>query len=229
MTGRPLFFLGLIGVVLTGPARGDTPARPKRDPGSLPPEVAQLLSEAARNQKRATEALANNRKKEAIQFQDRAVKELQAAKKKLTRLQKQKRSEEAAFLRQLLEQRCQYLAEAQRAIRASTVAIHKAIQANKDKKPNRADRQATARLAEREKAVLLQADWIIQTLIADGSAVGFLEVFKQLRADMEEIWKRLEKTDPGSLTQQIAQDVLESLDEIARVLKEARSKRKAKG
>jgi hypothetical protein len=112
----------------------------------------------------------------------------------------------------------------QRAIRVGTLVIHKAINASKEKKPSRANKQAATRLARKEKLLVTQATRAILVLEADGSAIAFAEVFKQVRIDMEMVQKLLADCKVGKETQQIEQDILETLEDMIKALKTRKGK-----
>jgi hypothetical protein len=229
MAGRFLVVCLLGGSIFAGAVRADGPARAKPKPDPLLKEIRQFLADAARKQKQAADALVARNPKEAARLQDQALQSLAAAKEKLTQLHKQKRAAEGAFFARNLVPRLRFLLESERGVRASTLAAHKAVLANKDKKPNRDNRQAAARLGERQKSLIAVADGIIAHLEEEGSAIGFLEVSRQLRTDMKDVQKRLEKADLGRITQELEQDVIEVVEEMIKALTTNKAKPKRAG
>src|SRR5262249_32529559 len=62
----------------------------------------------------------------------------------------------------------------------------------------------------------------IEMLEAEGSAVAFPEVFKQVREDMKHVQRRLGVIDTGVVTQAIEKDIIDTLKEMIEALKKAR-------
>ena len=62
----------------------------------------------------------------------------------------------------------------------------------------------------------------------EGSSVAFPEAVEQIQADMLSVARRLERADVGELTQNIEQDIVESLKEILEALQKELEKLKYK-
>jgi len=99
--------------------------------------------------------------------------------------------------------------------------VDKDIKRNKDKKPTRVNHQDSGRLSEEEKLIVVEATKAIDMIEAEGSAVAFAEVFKQVRTDMEEVQRLLEKTKVDDPTQQIEQEIIEMLEDMIKALQKA--------
>jgi len=95
-----------------------------------------------------------------------------------------------------------------------TIPTYQAIQSNPGKQPNDLNRQASLRLAEREKDIIAEATKAIQILEGEGSGIAFPVAFKQLREDMRHVYKRLDGIDPGPITQAIEKDIIATLKEM---------------
>jgi hypothetical protein len=108
-----------------------------------------------------------------------------------------------------------------------TVRVDKTIGANPDKKPSRAEEQRALQLADREEAIVLEANKAIQILEAEGSAVAFPEVFIQVRDDMKIVARRLGRADVGSVTQITEQDIIATLKDMIEALKKAQQDRQS--
>jgi hypothetical protein len=100
------------------------------------------------------------------------------------------------------------------------------IQANDNKQPTRADEQASNVLSDKEEEIVLEANGGLRLLEAEGSAVAFAEVFKQVRGDMVTVAGRLRKTDTGKVTVTIENDIIDTLKEMIEALKKARQDNK---
>ena len=60
----------------------------------------------------------------------------------------------------------------------------------------------------------------------EGSAVALPEAALQLREDMETVMVRLDRAETGSITQQLMQDILESLEEILGAIERSQEQQK---
>jgi hypothetical protein len=76
-------------------------------------------------------------------------------------------------------------------------------------------------LSDREGDIEKEAASAIKVLEEDGTVIAFLEVFKQVRADVGIVEKRLGKTDTGNVTQAIETDIIDTLKEMIEALKKA--------
>ena len=70
------------------------------------------------------------------------------------------------------------------------------------------------RLSEKQSKIVGLIDATLVLFRNDGSAVALPEASMQLREDMELVMVRLDRADTGLITQQIMEDVIESLEEI---------------
>ena len=110
--------------------------------------------------------------------------------------------------------RCQKMLDMQIAVCNETKGLHKVIERRAGKQPRRKDRQAARSLSAKEAALVAHATKAIDMLEADGVAVAFPEVFRQLRDDMKEVQRRLEMCDVDSATQTIEKDIIDTLQEM---------------
>jgi hypothetical protein len=203
------------------PNQPNQPQQPQQ-PQDDTTKARERIQDAQTNQKKAVEKLEEDLKKIAAREQDEAIRKLEDAKKKLEELLRQAREEELERLLTALENRCRQMLEMQRQVKAGTIEVHKAVLANKGKKPNRTNDQDSGRLADKEKEIVLEATKAIEMIEAEGSAVAFAEVFKQVRTDMEDVQKLLEKTKVGLTTQEIEQDIIDTLEEMIKALQKAK-------
>jgi len=103
-----------------------------------------------------------------------------------------------------------------------TKAVARAIEGNNDKKPTRANTQDAIALSDEEKKIVFEASKAIEMLEAEGSAVAFHEVFQQVREDMKHVERRLGATDAGKVTQNIEEDIIDTLQEMIKALEKAK-------
>jgi hypothetical protein len=181
------------------------------------------IQDANQLQKKAVDKLEEDKRKKAAQAEDEAIKKLEEAKKKLEELLRQTREEELERLLNALENRCRQMLEMQRLVKAGTIDVHKAIEANEGKKANRANQQDSGRLADKERAIVNEATKAIELIEAEGSAVAFAEVFRQVRTDMQTVQGLLEKTKVGMETQAIEQDIIDALIDMIKALQKAKA------
>jgi DNA repair exonuclease SbcCD ATPase subunit len=214
---------------------GTKPSEAKGDPGAQkapPPKPQQPQQDAtSKAQKRIQEAIENMRKAEekiqeaknpeATQDQDDAIKNLEAAKKRLEDLLRQLREEELERLLANLQQRCEKMLAMQIRVYDGTVAVQKTIDGNANKKANRTNEQDSLKLSDDEKAIVSEASKAIQMLEDEGSAVAFPEVFVQVRDDMRNVQRRLGVVDTGKITQATEEDIINTLKEMIEALKKA--------
>jgi hypothetical protein len=199
--------------------------------GQQPPQdnpVKKQIQDANKYQKQAEQDLEKEKRADAGKNEEEAKEKLEAARKKLEDLLKQLREEEIERLLAALQARCQHMLALQIAVRDGTEALDKVIQAYTDKKPTRAENQASNELSDKEHEIVLEAATAIRLIEADGSAVAFAEVFKQVHTDMQTVEGRLRKTDVGAVTVQIENDIIDTLKEMVEALKKARQENQAK-
>jgi hypothetical protein len=118
-----------------------------------------------------------------------------------------------------LTQRCRRLLEAQHAVQQDLKRLSQAVEGRADKQPRPEDRQALMALAEKLKANAMEVTRLIHKLEAEEPAVAFPEVFRQVRADLRNVQRRLERGDVGRATLELSQDVLATFDEMLKALR----------
>jgi len=116
--------------------------------------------------------------------------------------------------------------QAQKIIRDKTVALDAVIKGRDGAKPERADVQGSLKMSDEEAELVKEASKAIQIIEAEGTAVAFAEVFKQVRTDMQSVTDRLRKTDVAVVTQTIENDIIATLEEMIEALKKARQENK---
>jgi hypothetical protein len=111
-------------------------------------------------------------------------------------------------------------------VRAGTLTIDKRIQGNKDRKPDKANQQAAARLAEQEKSIIIETGGVIMMVEADGSSLAIAEVLRQVRTDMGETQKLLRAAKVGKQAQLIGQDAIDTLEDVIEAVTKAQKNHK---
>jgi hypothetical protein len=119
-----------------------------------------------------------------------------------------------------LAKRCKHLHDLQKAMLDEIVDLDCRIQATGE--ANADDLQAARKLADKQRAIIALTDRTIAFLEADGTAVAFPEVFRQLRDDMRKIERQLRADDASKKTQDLAVDAIETLQEMNSALVKSR-------
>jgi hypothetical protein len=224
------------------PMAGSPPSPPPggsaKDGGSPPPpgggdkkqpketdDIAQShkkVEEAGYDQKKAQGKIEEGKPKDALKNQADAIAKMEEAKKKLENLLRQMREEEIERVLAALQARCEKMLMMQIQVLGGTEETDRAILKNADKKPNRDNKLASLKLSDTEKEIIQEANKCIQILESEGSAVAFPEVFQQLRSDMMHVQKRLDVADVFATTQDIENDIIDTLKEMIKALEKAR-------
>jgi hypothetical protein len=200
---------------------------PPSDPNADNPIVKKQIQETNKYQKYAEDNISKNENKKASGNQDDAIKELEKLKKKLEDLLKQLREEEIERLLAQLEGRCRHMLALQIIVRDGTVNVNDKIKGRQlSDEERRASEQESNILSEKEEEIVREANLAIRLIEAEGSAIAFAEVFKQVRTDMITVANRLRKTDVGDVTIGIENDIIATLGEMVEALKKARQDNK---
>jgi hypothetical protein len=147
---------------------------------------------------------------------------------KLRTYQKKKHTEEVGYLGKVLAHRCKCLLDEQKAVGKAILAINKTLKQTKDQKNSRATKVATAPVVEKQKRIIAETTKAILLVEADGSAVAFAEVFKQMRTDMQTVLQLMAQGKVGKETQVIEQDIAETLGDMISALEKTWGNQKGK-
>jgi hypothetical protein len=182
------------------------------------------LEKARRAMEQAIERLKKAQRHEASDEQDEAIANLQKAKEKLEEILRQLREEERERFLAMLEARFQRMLAMQLLVYDGTVKVAKMSDADGSGR-----RQAGAlKLARQQEEIAVDATKAIVLLREEGTAVAFPEAVEQVRDDMRIVESRLERTDPGELTQGIEREIIDALEEMIEALQKEMEKSKDK-
>lgn len=201
--------------------------------GQQPPQDAaskvgkKEVEEGYDKQQQAEGSIEKKNNDDASAKQGEAIEKLEKAKKDLEKLLRQLREEELERILAALQARCEKMLAMQKQVLAGTENVAKAIDANEDKKADRANKQESLKLSDNEGDIVVEATKAIEILEAEGSAVAFPEVFHQVREDMKHVQRRLGVSDVGKVTQEIERDIITSLEEMIAALKKQRQDNKS--
>ena len=181
--------------------------------------LEKMTETAVARQQEAEKAIGKSNPQSASDHQAGAVNDLEKVAREIKKRLDQLREEELERILASLLQRCEKMLAMQTQVLTGTETVFKAIAANKDGKPARADQQQSLKLSDQEKDIVTEANKALEILRAEGSAVAFTEVFDQLRQDMKIVQRRLGVVDPGKVTQSIETDIIDTLKEMIAALK----------
>ena len=103
----------------------------------------------------------------------------------------------------------------QQAVNADTLRLAAIV----EPQPGRNLDSELTRLSKRQRQIAIPLDALIQRLRREGTSAAFPAVLEQIRSDVHEAADRLEHHNPGSVTQAIQLDILESLEEILAIFR----------
>jgi hypothetical protein len=182
--------------------------------------IQKMIEIANARQQQAEIEIAKDNNAGAADREMDAITKLEQVENEIKRRLQQLREEELERLLASLLERCEKMLAMQTQVFTGTGTVFKAITANKDSKPTRADQQQSLKLSDQEKDIVTEATKALELLRAEGSAVAFQEVFDQLQQDMKIVQRRLGVVDPGKVTQSIETDIIDTLKEMIAALKQ---------
>jgi hypothetical protein len=191
--------------------------------------VKKQIEDANKYQKQAEIDLDKAKRDGAVDNQTKAIKELEAAKKKLEDLLRQMREEEMERLLADLEKRCRYMLQMQIEVRDETVVLDRDITKEPEQKPTLTQTARVNKQADKEEEILREAAMALKLIQTEGSAVAFAEVFEQVSKDMENVANRLKRVNVDKVTQTIENDIIDTLKEMIAALQKAQKDVKNQG
>jgi hypothetical protein len=201
------------------PMQGDSQNQPP--PSSQDQQAQKKIQEAIDGQKKVEDNLNKDKREDASKKTDDVIAKLEELKKDLQKRLQQRREEELERLLANLQARCQRMLAMQIEVQSGTKRVWSVILTLENQKPSRAEEQTSQQLSNREGDIVKEANKTLQLLSSEGSAVAFAMSLENVRDDMANIEKRLDKYDDGEFTQQMEQDVIDALKEMIEALKKA--------
>lgn len=199
------------------PPPSDAEKQQQQTPGK------QDLEQAREEMQKALEDLKKQDRNQASRHQDEALKRLLEAKEKFEEILRQLREEEKKLTLTALEARFRKMLSLQLLVYNDTVNLAKTGQRKDDAFPARAKQ-----LARNEDEIVQEVAKALLLLREEGSSVAFPEAAEAIREDMVSISQRLDRADPGELTQTIEQNVIEALEEMIDAMQKELEKAKEK-
>lgn len=213
-------------------ASGGQPSGGQSGGGQQPPRpndpAQENVQQAIPPQRGAEDDLRKGQRDDAAKKQDDAIRKLEQAIKELEKRLKQLREKELLQLLANLEERIGRMLRMQIEVYEETKKIHANVVKNKQK--TTADIQKSQAEADKELAIIAEAEKALKLMEGEGTAVVFAGVLAQAKEDMHAVHKRLnegrvEGRTPDDLaegTQLIEEDIIEQLTMMKEALKKAR-------
>jgi hypothetical protein len=165
----------------------------------------------------AKQKLEEAKRKEAVEDQEAAKKELAEAIAELEEILRQLREEEIERMLAMLEARFVKMLEMQLKVYEGTKLLGKVPEG---KRSNAEGIQAN-NLSFEEKKIVIEADKALNLLKEEGSSVAFPETVEFMREDMEQVVERLARVQVGRTTQLVEEDIIAALEEMIDALQKA--------
>ncbi|MFH1920930.1 MAG: hypothetical protein ABIP48_13760 [Planctomycetota bacterium] len=196
------------------------PQAPKQDQNPARPRI-----ESAENRMReAHKKLEEAQREGAVKEQEEAIRELEQAKAELEEILRQLREEEIERTLTLLEARLEKMLGMQREVNEGTLRLDKIPQPER----THSHEIEASRLGREEAQIVLEADKALALLRDDGTAVAVPEALDQVRQDMREVVRRLDRTEVGPITQTIEEEIVAALEEMIEVFQQAQQEAEKK-
>lgn len=181
--------------------------------------AAKHLEDASRSLERAGIRLRAEDRGAAAPDQAAASTALAEAVTQLLVILERRREEERGYRLEGLSARLRRLHSTQAELHQGILDLDKSVRANADGKPAPRDRQRAAALGEQQQKLVREIEKAVVLVEAEGAAVAFPEVLRQVRDDIVVVRRRLARIDTGVVTQAVSKDVVETLDEMVHALK----------
>ena len=200
------------------PAEGQPSGGAPPSPPQAPPDPVRDRLKAAEEKMREAQLKLEQAERDAsVEAMRQAEAELAQARKELEEILRQLREEEVGRTLAMLEGRFREMLEAQIRIYESTKRLDRTVA---EQRQGEFLIQA-AKLAVQQRGLAVEADRALTLLLDEGSSVAFPEVVEQVRDDMLQVSTRLDGGNPGRVTQEIEEDIIDSLDYLIEALVQA--------
>jgi len=210
------------------PMPGGGQPSPPGGPQKPKDNAQENVEQAVPQQEGAEQDIKKGDPMEASKKQDEAIKKLEQALKELEKRLKQLREKELEKLLANLEERVGRMLRMQIEVYEATKKIHEGVVKNNNQKTT-ADVQKSQTEADKEQAIVVEADKALKLMEGEGSAVVFAGVLAEVRNDMIAVQKRLNegrvegrKGTDSQGTQLIEEQIIEQLTMMKDALKKAK-------
>jgi len=205
-----------------------SPGGGQPSPGGQQDPAQENVQQAVPQQQGAEQDIRKNQPDDASKKQDEAIKRLEQALKELEKRLKQLREKELAKLLANLEERVGRMLRMQIEVYEETKKINDGVARAKQK--TTADIQKSQTEADKELAIVAEAEKALKLMEGEGTAVVFAGILAQVKEDMIAVQKRLNegrvegrtKDNQAEGTQLIEEDIIEQLTMMKEALKKAK-------
>jgi hypothetical protein len=181
------------------------------------PPARKQIRQAEDRMRDAKRKLEEAERRGAAADQQKAIEELKQAKAALEEILRQLREEEVERVLAMLEGRFRKMLQLQVEVYEGTIALDRIPEEERDRNTE----IESDKLSKKEANISAEADKTLTLLREEGSSVAFPESVEQLREDMDQVTARLHRTNIGSITQGVEQDIVKSLEEMVAALQKA--------
>lgn len=199
-----------------GGKSGDSKSQPSENKAEENP-VRKRIQAAEEKMRDAQRKLEEAKRKESIEDQRKAEEELKLAKKELEEILKQLREEEVDRMLAMLEGRFRKMLERELRVYESTKRIDRIPAAQRSNEIN----IETGQLSDEQHKIAIEASRALVMLREEGSSVAFPETVEQMYDDMEQVSRWLAEVRVGRLTQELEEEIIDSLDYLIEALVKA--------
>jgi hypothetical protein len=213
---------------------GPTPEPPAEGEGNpspnetQPSDAAGRLKAAAQSMGQAQTKLQKGEREQAQEPQLDAEQQLELAKQQIEEQLRQQREEELARLLADLGTRLRQMLEQETSLREETAKRFAAAPITTTGERDREFEIAALQLADRQAETISLAERTLLLLAEDGQSVAFLEALRQIREDMLQVAARLKTAELGPITQQVEQEIIDSLSDAVDAVDAAIESQQAK-
>jgi hypothetical protein len=193
-------------------------------PQSATERAKQKLEQAQKKMEEAQQELEKAEREGAVEKQREAEERLREAIEELEEILRQLREEEVERSLASLETRLRRMLEMQNKVLEETTRLQEIT----GEAASRQVQISASKLAVDERKLLAEGERAFLLLREEGSSAAFPEAIEQLNADISSVADRLSNGDVGTLTVNIEQEIVSSLEEMVEALVQVQKDNKKK-
>lgn len=193
-------------------------------PQSATERAKQKLEQAQKKMEEAQQELEKAEREGAVEKQREAEERLREAIEELEEILRQLREEEVERSLASLETRLRRMLEMQNKVLEETTRLQEIT----GEAVSRQVQISASKLAVDERKLLAEGERAFLLLREEGSSAAFPEAIEQLNADINSVADRLSNGDVGTLTVNIEQEIVSSLEEMVEALVQVQKDNKKK-
>ena len=180
-------------------------------------EVQKKLQAAEKKMRDAQLKLEKAKREQSVEDMKEAEKELEEAIKELEEILRQLREEEIGRMLAMLESRFRQMLERELKVYESTRRLNAIVPEQRG-----TDFEIRAgELSVNQRSIANDAGKALMLLLEDGTSVAFPETVADMKDDMDQVAARLSSAMVGTITQEIEEDIIDTLDYLIEALVKA--------